>query len=280
LACGTTYYFRALAQNSGGTAYGSGRSFTTSSCSTPPPTVVTSPASSIVETAARLNGTADPNGAATSAWFQWGTSTAYGNVTSATPVGSGTSPVSYVFDLVDLQNCTTYHVRAVAQNSGGTAYGSDRSFTTLCPWQEEVILESRFETGSNEGWSLDRKVSIDGTWAIDQYSLRHPGGAQSEYSVSTAGYEGVSVTMHLAATSLRSGDACFAEVSTDGGDSWMPVVTLQNGEDNGVFVSDTVFPPGADDNLDVRLRFSASGRGNKGYCYGDEVYVMGTLIGG
>ena len=63
--------------------------------STPPPTVVTSPASNIKATGARLNGTADPNGASTVAWFEWGSSTAYGNNTSpSSNVGSGTSPVS------------------------------------------------------------------------------------------------------------------------------------------------------------------------------------------
>ena len=48
----------------------------------PPPTVVTSPASSISGSGARLNGTADANGASTNAWFQWGTSSAYGNTTA------------------------------------------------------------------------------------------------------------------------------------------------------------------------------------------------------
>jgi len=70
---------------------------------TSPPTVVSSAASNISATAASLNGTADPNGASTSAWFQWGTSTAYGNTTAGTSVGSGTSPVSYSANLSALQ---------------------------------------------------------------------------------------------------------------------------------------------------------------------------------
>ena len=275
-----------MAQNSGGTTYGSNSSFTTSACPTPSPTVVTSAASGIGETVARLNGTADPNGASTSAWFQWGTSTAYGNTTTPNSAGSGTSPVSFNADLGALACGTTYHFRAVAQNSGGTTYGSNRSFTTsVCgepdPGQEEEILYSGFETGSTEGWSTARKVSIDGILAIGRYSLRHPKSTESVYSVSTAGYENVSVTMNLAATSLeQADDACFAEVSTDGGDSWMTVVTLRNGQDSGAFYSNTVVTPGADDNLDVQLRFRSGGKRNKGYCYGDEVYVMGTLIGG
>ena len=196
--------------------------------------------------------------------------------------------MSYNFNLSALQCGSTYYFRAVAQNSGGTAYGTGRSFTTSAcpppppdPGEEEEVLYSGFETGSQEGWSSSRKVSVDGILAIGQYSLRHPKSTESVYSVSTAGYENVSVTMHLAATSLQqSDDACFAEVSTDGGDSWMPVVTLQSGDRSSTFFSGTVSPPSADDNLDVQLRFRSDGKRNRGYCYGDEVYVTGTLIGG
>jgi hypothetical protein len=146
LACGTTYHFRAVAQNAGGAAYGTNRSFTTSACATPPPTVVTSSASSIGTTGARLNGTADPNGASTSAWFQWGTSTGYGNVTSPqTNVGSGTSPVSYYSNLGTLACGTTYHFRAVAENAGGTDSGADRSFTTAECDLGEVVFRAGFE---------------------------------------------------------------------------------------------------------------------------------------
>jgi hypothetical protein len=175
----------------------------------------------------------------------------------------------------------------VAQNSGGTAYGTGRSFTTSAcapsgPGPEEDILYSGFETGSNERWSLSNKASVDGVLAIGQFSLLHGKGAESVYSLSTAGYQDVSITMHLAATALGTGndDACHAEVSTDGGNTWISVVNLQDGEDTGVFYSGTVAPPSADDNLDMILRFRSDGRRNKGYCYGDEVYVIGRLIGG
>ena len=112
---------------------------------TPSPQVVTNAASSISASGARLNGTADPNGASTSAWFQWGTSTAYGNTTSQINVNSGTSPVSYNFNLSTLACGTTYHFRAVASNSGGTAYGSGRSFTTAECALGELIFTAGFE---------------------------------------------------------------------------------------------------------------------------------------
>ena len=111
-----------------------------------PPTVVTNAASNFGQTAARLNGTADPNGTSTSAWFEWGTTTAYGNVTSIENVNSGTSPVAYNRDLSALQCGTTYHYRAVAYNVGGTEYSSDRSFITAVCDFGELIFTAGFET--------------------------------------------------------------------------------------------------------------------------------------
>ena len=60
----------------------------------------------------------------------------------------------------------------------------------------------------------------------------------------------------------------------------MPVVTVQVGDTSSTFFSGTVSPPSADDNLDVQLRFRTEGKRNRGYCYGDDVLVTGTLIGG
>jgi hypothetical protein len=137
-----------------------------------------------------------------------------------------------------------------------------------------------FEDGNADGWLLNGNVAIDGILAIGDFSLRHGKNATSVLNVSTDGYDGVSVTMHLAATSLKKGDTCYAEVSTNGGNSWLPVIEVHDGNDDGTFYSGTVFPPGADDNLNLQLRFRASGRGKKGYCYGDDVTVLGTLIGG
>jgi len=85
--------------------------------------------------------------------------------------------------------------------------------------------------------------------------------------------------MHLAATSLKKRDGCFAEVSTDGGNSCLPVIEVHDGNDDGTFYSGTVYPPGADDNSDLQLRFRASGKGKKGNCYGDNVTVLGTPVG-
>src|SRR5690606_1830694 len=70
LVPGTTYYFCAIASSSVGTSFGEILSFTT-----PPlePAVTTLAASNIDSTSAVLNGSANPNGAATTGWFRYST---------------------------------------------------------------------------------------------------------------------------------------------------------------------------------------------------------------
>jgi uncharacterized repeat protein (TIGR01451 family) len=65
-------------------------------------------------------------------WFEWGTTTAYGNQTPPqTKFGTGVFSAT----ISGLANCTTYHYRAVArhQNYNDTQYGPDQTFTTPCP---------------------------------------------------------------------------------------------------------------------------------------------------
>lgn len=80
---------------------------------------------------ADIKGTANPNGLATSTWFEWGTTNNYGNNTSSTSIGSDISSVSVSETITNLQPETTYHYRIVAQNSDGASYGEDNTFTTL-----------------------------------------------------------------------------------------------------------------------------------------------------
>ena len=76
-----------------------------------------------------LNGTVNPKGQATSYYFQYGTSTAYGLQNSPTSAGSGTGKVAVHSTITGLTTNTTYHYRLVAQNAGGTSYGADQMVT-------------------------------------------------------------------------------------------------------------------------------------------------------
>jgi len=97
----------------------------------PPPSSSTLAASAITPTNAQLNGSANPNGVAASAYFQYGLTTSYGSVTAISALGNGNSSVAVAQVVSSLLNGTNYHFRLVASNSLGTAYGEDATFSTL-----------------------------------------------------------------------------------------------------------------------------------------------------
>jgi hypothetical protein len=74
-----------------------------------------------------LNGTINPNGLTTTYYFEWGTTTAYGNRSPAIPTSadSGWGNIAGSVNLTELTPNVVYHYRLVATNSLGTTYGSD-----------------------------------------------------------------------------------------------------------------------------------------------------------
>jgi hypothetical protein len=95
------------------------------------PTVVTGAAGTISTSGATLNGTANPNGSATTGDFEYGLTTAYGSTTPNQALGSGSAGVAITGGSIPGLACNTlYHFRATATNPGGTTAGSDQTFTT------------------------------------------------------------------------------------------------------------------------------------------------------
>jgi uncharacterized protein (TIGR02145 family) len=134
LECNTTYYVRAYATNSAGTAYGAQVSFNTSDCPPGMPTVTTAAISNVTETSAQGGGnvTDDGGNAVTARGVCWSTSQNPVVTGSHTTDGGGTG--SFTSQLTGLVCSTTYYVKAYATNSVGTAYGAQRSFKTSdCP---------------------------------------------------------------------------------------------------------------------------------------------------
>jgi sugar lactone lactonase YvrE len=95
------------------------------------PEVVTQEASSIKATEATLKGTVNPNGAATTYYFQYGTTTAYGEKTSEVSAGSGWTNVNASTTIKGLTTGVLYHFRLVATNRLGTTDGKDATFATV-----------------------------------------------------------------------------------------------------------------------------------------------------
>ncbi|MBI5674557.1 MAG: fibronectin type III domain-containing protein, partial [Nitrospirae bacterium] len=97
-----------------------------------------------------LNGTVNPNGAATTVFFQYGTSTSYEFRTPEPDlqIGNGTIDVGVSADITGLSPNTPYYYRVVAANSGGTTYGDPMSFTTP-PITLTIISPSPGQTINN-----------------------------------------------------------------------------------------------------------------------------------
>jgi len=94
------------------------------------PLVLSEPAAFVTQTSAMFRSLVNPNLIQTNVWFEWGTSSAYGNTTASVVInGFGDHPVDLTVH--DLSPQTTYHYRAVAENAGGTSYGNDVTFITI-----------------------------------------------------------------------------------------------------------------------------------------------------
>jgi gliding motility-associated-like protein len=129
LSMGTTYYARAYATNSVGTAYGPQISFSTISSVTP--SVSTGSIVSIALNSASCNGsnvTSDGGASVSTRGIVYSTSSSPTLSNSVISSGSGTG--TFNADMSSLSQSTRYYVRAYATNSVGTSYGSEQSFVT------------------------------------------------------------------------------------------------------------------------------------------------------
>ncbi|MBY0328771.1 DUF11 domain-containing protein [Patescibacteria group bacterium] len=106
------------------------------------PQAITTIATIFGSTSAQLNGIAVPNidSGSTTAWFEWGVSSALGYRTGSKSVGSGSSSVPYGEVVNGLVPGTTYYYRAVVENKNGTAYGSIVSFRTTNSVQGTTVV--------------------------------------------------------------------------------------------------------------------------------------------
>ena len=134
----TTYYVRAYATNSLGTAYGNQLTFNTLAEITIP-TVITTPAASITSNSAITGGNVSSTGGAAIIvrGVCWSNSSAPSINGDHTTDGAGTG--IFISNLTGLSPTTAYHIRAYATNSAGTAYGDELLFNTTAIVAPTVI---------------------------------------------------------------------------------------------------------------------------------------------
>ena len=130
---------------------------------TPAPTVLTSAATSITSTTATLNGSVNPNGIPTNAWFEFGTDATLTTsaATTTQAIGSGTSNQAVTANLSGLVAGTTYYFRTVGMSNGGTVRGAISSFGTTPPTALLVQFSaSNYTVGEGDGVASINVVRI------------------------------------------------------------------------------------------------------------------------
>lgn len=118
------------------------------------PTVTTLAASNVTSTSATFNGTVNPNGLATTIWFQW--LPADGDTNTVKAIGSGTSAVSISVTVTGLKAGTAYKYAAYAWNSKGQKNGATISFTTPAvtpPPTPTKTIYLTFDDGPTQGYT-------------------------------------------------------------------------------------------------------------------------------
>ena len=125
---GTKYYIKAYAQSKNGIVYGNEASFMTTFIVLP--SLTTTMVSSVTQSTALSGGniTSDGGDAITARGVCWATTV--NPTTAGNKTYDGMWTGSFKSEITGLSPNTTYHVRAYATNSAGTAYGSDVTFTT------------------------------------------------------------------------------------------------------------------------------------------------------
>jgi hypothetical protein len=126
LPSGHTFHYRVVATNEDGTTIGPDQTVRTAS----PPDIASVRASDMTGNSAVLHASINPVGYDSEYFFEYGTSTGYGEVIPVEPedLGSGTNPVSITQTVTNLQPGSTYHFRVVAKNEWGTTESADTTF--------------------------------------------------------------------------------------------------------------------------------------------------------
>ncbi len=132
-ATSTTFYYRLVAGNANGAHYGFG-----STVVIPPAVegVATDPATELQGTGAVLNGSLEPNGFDTHAWFEYssqfeyGRTGSYGSATPHQDVGDASEVKAASASITGLEPNTIYYYRLATENTFGVTLGGLEVFTS------------------------------------------------------------------------------------------------------------------------------------------------------
>ena len=176
LAPNTNYYFRLSAKNVFGTVNGTIYSFKTNSTPAPvgvAPTAATNSASNITRTSANLNGQINPKNSVATFWFEYGTTSDLGSVTTFQTSDNNNISSAVTASVSGLQPFTKYYFRFDAQNQFGTINGKIQSFTTSGPASATVPTIKTDSVNNITGISARLNANVNPNGAVTTYSFEY-----------------------------------------------------------------------------------------------------------
>lgn len=160
-------------------------------------------------------------------------------------------------------------------------YGLIATLALTTHAQAVNLFTEDFQDGNSNGWAMSGSGGDQVTVYSGNYSLRLTKQRQAQQSIATTGYENVTVSMQLAASSLETTDACYGEVSSDGGSNWTTVVQVVDGQDDAVTLyTGSSSSASYDDSSNLLLRLRSAGNLTSDYCWADNITVTGDVISG
>jgi fibronectin-binding autotransporter adhesin len=136
------------------------------------PVAITGNASNVTTNSARIHAMINPSGFDTSVYFDYGTSTNFGNRTVPQSLGNGFSDLQVQADLTGLLQSTGYYYQVVASNAHGIVYGGVRSFFTrgnlVITNCDQVSFLALIEGGETVSWNCDGTIVLTNTVTIAQ----------------------------------------------------------------------------------------------------------------
>ncbi len=147
-----------------------------------PPTVETEAATAVGPTSATFNASVNPNaGNVTDCHFEYGVPPSWGSsVPCETLPGAKTKPVPVSASAGPLASSTTYQVRIVASNKGGTSFGAAKQFTTpaLPPSVTALAPDAGLTTGGTS-------VKITGSGFVGVSAVRFGSSSAASFTVNS-----------------------------------------------------------------------------------------------
>jgi hypothetical protein len=213
---GDTYHYRLVATNVDGASYGLDGTFQTSAA----PKAVTGQATSVSLTSESLSGTVSANGVETTYYFEYGTTSSFGETTPVTSAGGDVSPAAVSVIVSDLTLGATYVYALVASSSLGTSVGATLTFqgaASSCVSEKAVISEDSLALSQSkyalrldelgQGAQVDAAeetlVSDEATAASDEQALSSDEASAADANTTFTQLPGVGTHLARGATVYR-----------------------------------------------------------------------------